>query len=126
MSLFDHLEKADSTLKARDRRLMIAVDEYEGIDGKIGDGIFPSGLLETFRELVQRHRNLVWLFAGSNDLSELRHAEWPSYFVSLRTIEVGPFSDAETRLLLTDPLRHSALFADDEARRPQVRPRLLG
>ena len=118
-SLFDHLGRADEALKAGSRRLIIAVDEYENIDAKIGDGTFPRALLDVFRESVQRHRKLVWLFAGSHDLSELRHAEWPSYFVSLRTIEVGPFSAAETRLLLTDPMRHSALFADDEARRPR-------
>ena len=118
--------QADDALKAGGRRLIIAVDEYESIDGKIGDGTFPRGLLDTFRKSVQRHRNLVWLFAGSHDLSELHHAEWPSYFVSLRTIEVGPFSDAETRLLLTDPLRHSAIFADDESAPATVRPRLLG
>ena len=68
---------------------------------------------------VQRHRHLVWLFAGSHDLSELRHAEWPSYFVSLRTIELLPFGDADTRLLLTDPLRHSSLFDRDDPRRPR-------
>jgi hypothetical protein len=118
-SLFAVLDEADAALEARDRRLILAVDEYESIDGKLGDGTFPRDLLDTFRESIQRHRRLVWLFAGSHDLSELRHAEWPSYFVSLRTIELLPFSDAETRLLLTEPLRHSALFERDEARRPR-------
>jgi hypothetical protein len=118
-SLFDRLGEANAALEAGGRRLVLAVDEYESIDGKLDDGTFPRELLDTFRESVQRHRQLVWLFAGSHDLSELRHAEWPSYFVSLRTIELLPFSDAETRLLLTDPLRHSVLFAQDEARRPR-------
>ena len=118
-SLFDHLGRANEALQARGRRLIIAVDEYENIDAKIGDGTFPRELLDAFRESVQRHRQLVWLFAGSHDLSELEHAEWPSYFVSIRTIELGPFSADETRLLLTDPMRHSAIFGDDGQRRPR-------
>jgi hypothetical protein len=118
-SLFELLGKADGALQAGGRRLLVAVDEYESIDGKLADGAFSRGLLDMFRESIQHHRQLVWLFAGSHDLSELRHAEWPSYFVSLRTVEVGPFGDVETSVLLTDPLRHSAIFTDDKSRRPR-------
>jgi hypothetical protein len=55
---------------------------------------------------------------GSHDIGELSHAEWPSYFVSLRTVEIRPFSEAETRLLLTEPLRHSELFRRAETKPP--------
>ena len=38
---------------------------------------------------------------------------WSSYLVSLRTLELPPFTLAETRLLLSQPLKH--------ARRPEAR-----
>jgi hypothetical protein len=38
--------------------------------------------------------------------------------VSLRTVEIRPFSEAETRLLLTEPLRHSELFRRAETKPP--------
>ncbi len=41
-----------------------------------------------------------------------------SYFVSLRTIEVPPFSEAETRLLLTEPLKELPLY-ERGAQRPR-------
>jgi hypothetical protein len=69
--------------------------------------VFPRDLLAAVRESVQNHRNIVWLFAGSNAIEELTHADWTSAFVSLRTIELPPFGAEETRLLLTEPVAHS-------------------
>jgi hypothetical protein len=125
-AFFDRLTRLDTTLATDDRRLLIALDEYEHIDTKLGEGVFTTALLDTLRESIQRHRRLVWLFAGSHELAELSHAEWPSYFVSLRTIEIGLFTSAETILLLTEPLQRSELFAKDEARRPRFAPTFWG
>ena len=73
------------------------------------------------------HRRLIWIFAGSHHIAELKHAPWDSYLVSLRTIEVPPFSEAETRLLLTEPLEAIAsATSEDDARAPSLRRRLLG
>ncbi|MFN7928808.1 MAG: hypothetical protein U0Y68_12825 [Blastocatellia bacterium] len=49
----------------------------------------------------------------------MTHAEWTSALVSARTIEVTAFTLAETRLLLTEPLKHSSLWKDNEAKRPR-------
>jgi hypothetical protein len=96
----------------------LAVDEYEGIDTKIGEGVFKMDLLRMLRESVQAHRQLTWVFAGSHEISELRHAEWPSYLISARTIEVPLFTLSETHLLLTEPLKYSPLLPRDDPRRP--------
>jgi hypothetical protein len=56
---------------------------------------------------------------GQWALAELEHAEWSSWFVSLRTVELLPFSEAETRLLLTEPMRYSELWQYDDASRPR-------
>jgi hypothetical protein len=93
------------------------MDEYEGIDLKIGEGVLSKDLLPAIRDSIQQHRNIIWLFAGSHDITELPHAEWTSHLVSARTIEIVPFTLDETRLLLTDPLKHSPVFESD------VRPR---
>ena len=62
---------------------------------------------------------LIWLFSGSHDLSELTHAQWPSYFVSLRTIELNAFTEAETRLLHTEPMQRSDLWVQVDLKRPR-------
>ena len=104
---FTWLGTLDATLASEGRRILLALDEYENLDRKLGEGVFPPDLLDTVRESIQRHRRITWLFAGSHALAELEHAEWSSWFVSLRTVELLPFSEAETRLLLTEPMRHS-------------------
>jgi hypothetical protein len=115
---FQFLAKVNALLETEDRRLIFAFDEFEQFDVKIGEGAFNLDLLATIRESVQMHRQLIWVFAGSHHITELKHAPWDSYLVSLRTIEVPPFSAAETRLLLTEPLKESPLY-ERSAPRPR-------
>ena len=64
--------------------------------------------------------------AGSHEITELTHAPWTSYLVSARTVEVPPFTEAETRLLLTEPLTHSQLWQRDDPGRPRFDPAFWG
>jgi hypothetical protein len=77
------------------------------------------------RESIQSHRNPTWVFAGSHGIEELTAAPWTSYLVSARTVEVPPFTEDETRLLLTEPLKHSSLWPRDRER-PHFAPEFWG
>jgi len=123
--LANYLAGEDQRLRNEGKRLLLTLDEYEGIDVKIGDGVFPKDLLAAVRESIQQHRQIIWLFAGSHEITELTHAEWPSYLISARTIEIPFFTLDETRLLLTDPLKHSPLFQKTGGR-PMFAPELWG
>ena len=120
------LDDCNARLDAVDGRLLIALDEYEYLDWKLGEGVFQPDLLPMIRESIQSHRRLTWVFAGSHGLDELTHADWSSWLVSARTIEVPGFSLEETRRLLTEPLRHSALWAKDDPKRPRFAPGFWG
>jgi hypothetical protein len=120
-----YLSGKNEHLKAQSRRLLLAFDEYEQIDSKIGQAVFSGDLLAVVRESIQQHRHIIWLFAGSHQITELSHAEWTSYLVSARTIEIPFFTLDETRLLLTDPLKHSPLF-QRAGERPRFAPELWG
>ena len=124
--LFERLSSANSWLEYTGLRLIMAVDEFENIDTKIGEGVFSPDLLATIRELIQSHRRLIWVFAGSHRVTMLRNAEWPSYLISVQTIEIPPFTETETRLLLTDPLRLSPLYSRDAERRPRFNSNFWG
>ena len=41
-------------------------------------------------------------------------------------MDVPPFTEAETRRLLTEPLRYSSLWRDDDSKRPQFSPEFWG
>lgn len=118
-NLMRFLAWCDGELGHNKGRLILAIDEYEMIDTKIGAGVFGPDLLATLRESIQTHRNVTWVLAGSHEIAELKNAEWASYLVSARTVEVLPFTPAETRQLLTDPVRHSGLWRD-ASKRPRL------
>jgi hypothetical protein len=124
--LFDRLTDTDQALAAREQRLLLAIDEFEKIDAKIGEGVFPTDLLSTVRESIQSHRRIIWAFVGSYDLTELTHAAWSSYFVSLRSIKVLPFTPGETRRLLTEPLAQSRLWQAHGKTAPHFDPGFWG
>ncbi|MFM8331008.1 MAG: hypothetical protein ACKN9T_04915 [Candidatus Methylumidiphilus sp.] len=125
-AFFDLLGECNQRLEAVGQRLLLAIDEYENLDRKLGEGIFPEDLLHMLRESIQTHRRIVWLFAGSHAIEELTNAQWPSYLISARTVEVPAFTAAETRLLLTEPMKHSRLFERDESKRPRFEPGFWG
>ncbi len=112
------LGQVDASL-GEERRLLVALDELEFLDHKIGEGALGVDLLALLRDSLQSHRHVIWLLAGSAGLEELRHADWRSYLVSARTLEVGMFSEAQTHVLLTDPLAHSPLWAREDPNRPR-------
>jgi hypothetical protein len=72
--LFGSLSACNQLLEKEDRRLLLSVDEYENIDKKIGEGVFSEDLLATFRESIQSHRRITWIFAGSHEITELVNA----------------------------------------------------
>jgi hypothetical protein len=117
--LYRMLQDADNALKGQGKRLLIAIDEYELIDERIGDGLLPAYFLHILRESIQCHRNLAWVFAGSHSIEELTAAPWTSFLVSARTVDVEPFTLDETMLLLTEPLRHSTLWPINSNDRPR-------
>ncbi|MEP7013013.1 MAG: ATP-binding protein [Acidobacteriota bacterium] len=120
------LHVTEARLEAEGLRLLLAIDEFENLDRKIGEGVFSEDLLAVLRESMQNHRHLIWTLAGSHRIDELTHAPWASYLVSARTVEVPPFEPAETRLLLTEPLKHSSLWRAAGSEAPRFEPGFWG
>jgi hypothetical protein len=109
------LSGCDATLDRAGKRLLLALDEYEMLDEKLREHVFTKDLLATLRDSIQMHRRIVWAFSGNSDITELTGADWTSYLISVRTLEVPLFTPQETHLLLTNPLKHSALRGEDKA-----------
>jgi hypothetical protein len=125
ISLFRFLSQCNHQLEEENKWLLLAIDEYEAFDMKIGERIFSLDLLATMRESIQSHRRLTWLFAGSHEITELRHAPWTSYLIGTHTIKVPMFTISETKMLLTEPLKFSS-WPEDGPERPQFQPEFWG
>jgi hypothetical protein len=88
--------------------------------------VFPIDLLDCLRESLQSHREIIWILAGSHEISELPHADWTSYLVSSRTVEIPMFTLAETCALLTDPMKHAPRREEIRKDRPRFEPSFWG
>jgi hypothetical protein len=108
------------------RLLLIGLDEYEYLDAMLAEQALPQGLPALFRTSIQEHRNLIWVFAGSHQVRELKNATWPSALISVRTIEIDRFTAEETDTLLTHPLEHSKLWPAGSPDRPTFEPEFWG
>ena len=113
------LENCNQRLSEKNQRLFLALDEYENIDEKIGEGVFSKDLLAMVRTSIQSHRQITWVLSGSHEINELKNAPWSSYLVSARMVEVPPFTKEETRLLLTEPMKYSSLWENGNEARPR-------
>lgn len=107
VTFFEFLGACNARLGTDKRRLVLGIDEFEELDRRIGSKQFTEDFAATLRESVQSHRRITWMFAGSHHFSELPNVRWSSYLVSLRTLDLPSFTPEETRLLLSQPLKHS-------------------
>lgn len=95
----------DLLLSREDRRLLVAIDEYEILDLKISEGSFSQGFLAVLQESVHLHRSVGWILAGAHEMSEFSSSGWPDLREIFDCVRIPLFSASETRQLLTEPLR---------------------
>ena len=107
VTFFQFLAACNTRLEADQRRLVLGIDEFEELDRRIGLKQFTEDFAATLRESVQSHRHIIWIFAGSHHFNDLPNVRWSSYLAHLKTEELPPFTLEETRLLLSQPLKHS-------------------
>ena len=104
------LRELNERLTKAGRRLLIALDEYEVIDEKIGSGQLSADILMQIRAAIQHQRQIRWLVSGVHHFMEMKHGEWAATFTACQMVELRPFTEAETRELLTEPLKHARAF----------------
>ncbi|MBK9750761.1 MAG: hypothetical protein IPO91_28920 [Chloroflexi bacterium] len=80
------------------RQLFIAIDEFEHIGNAIQTGTMSNSVLSAFRNMMQHVENVVLLFCGTGDMTELA-PDISHYFVSVRSIELT-YLDRESAIQL--------------------------
>jgi hypothetical protein len=116
--LVECLAAANRALEEQQKHLVIALDEYEAIDVGIRTGRIGPDFLTILRSSIDAHSRIAWVFCGSHKLSDLDEVggdsiskpnarRWTSHLVSAITVDVLEFTEAESRLLLTEPFTYS-------------------
>jgi hypothetical protein len=87
-----------------ERRLVIMIDEFELIEGKIAEGKLESDLLGYFRSLMQHRQALVFIFTGTHRLEEMSHDYWSILFNIALYRRVSFLSRADAVRLIREPV----------------------
>lgn len=97
------LEVPEQLAAALDRRLLIAIDEFQELAG-LGSGRGRADLMPMLRAIWQRHRRVGYVISGSERtmLLELVTSERSPFFQHFDVLEVGGFGVADAHALLVD------------------------
>lgn len=87
----------------KDRRFIIAIDEFELLEALIDSGTIDPALIHFWRGLIQTYPWIIIIFAGLHTLNEMQQDYWSPFFSSVTSIPVSFLSTQAAHKLITQP-----------------------
>lgn len=126
--LDEYLDQFERLATERGKRILLAIDEYEGLEGSITGGDISKNVLGKLRNIIQHRQRIVVLVSGSHRFEELTGVNWASYFINTRTLELSFLDEPSARELLSEPvpqLRYEDGVLEEIIRLTHCQPLLL-
>lgn len=86
-----------------DRRLLLALDEYEALEDLITKKQLDENFFKLLRSIIQHHRKIILLFSGAHTLEDLPPI-WSHYLVNVSVLKVNLLNEYDARELITKPI----------------------
>jgi len=99
----DWLFALEEPLATSDRRLLIALDEVEGLERGIREGWSDPAFLDFLRAAGDRLHRIRFLLVTAHPFSRLG-PHWSDRLISPQTRRIEPLAEKEARALLTQPI----------------------
>lgn len=93
-----------------DRTLLILMDEYELLEGKVDEGKLSNELFTFLAGLMDNKERLALIFTGSRRLEERDRKYWRELLRRSLFRKVGFLSEKDTVRLITEPVRGRAVY----------------
>lgn len=126
--LDEYLDQFERLATERGKRILLAFDEYEGLEESIAGGDISKNVLGKLRNIIQHRQRIVVLVSGSHRFEELTGMNWASYLINTRTLELSFLDELSARELLTEPvpqLRYEDGVLEEIIRLTRCQPYLL-
>jgi uncharacterized protein len=126
--LDQYLDQFERLTAQRGKRILLAFDEYEGLQESITAGDISKNVLGKLRNIIQHRQYFVVLVSGSHRFEELSGLNWASYLINTRTLELSFLDENSARELLTEPvpqLHYANGVLDEILRLTHCQPYLL-
>ena len=105
------LDFLDEVLAAiGDRTLLIMMDEYELMEGKVDEGKLSAELFTFLAGLMDNKERLALIFTGSRRLEERDKKYWRELLRRSLFRKVGFLSENDTVRLITDPVEGKVVY----------------
>jgi hypothetical protein len=105
------LDFLDEVLRAAgDRTLLILMDEYELLEGKVDEGKLSSELFTFLAGLMDNKERLALIFTGSRRLEERDRKYWRELLRRSLFRKVGFLSENDTMRLITEPVAGRVVY----------------
>jgi ligand-binding sensor domain-containing protein/AAA+ ATPase superfamily predicted ATPase len=92
------------------RTLLILMDEYELLEGKVDEGKLSNELFTFLAGLMDNKERLALIFTGSRRLEERDRKYWRELLRRSLFRKVGFLSEKDTIRLITEPVRGRAVY----------------
>ena len=93
-----------------DRTLLILMDEYELLEGKVDEGKLSKELFTFLAGLMDNKERLALIFTGSRRLEERDRKYWRELLRRSLFRKVGFLSEKDTVRLITEPVQGRAVY----------------
>jgi ligand-binding sensor domain-containing protein len=93
-----------------DRTLLILMDEYELLEGKVDEGKLSNELFTFLAGLMDNKERLALIFTGSRRLEERDRKYWRELLRRSLFRKVGFLSEKDTVRLITEPVQGRAVY----------------
>src|SRR4029078_6751985 len=105
------LDFLDDTLQAiGDRTLLILMDEYELLEGKVDEGKLSNELFTFLAGLMDNKEGLALIFTGSRRLEERDRKYWRDLLRRSLFRKVGFLSENDTTRLISEPVAERVVY----------------
>ena len=92
--------------------LIMMFDEFEELEVKVDTGILDKNIFSYLRHLMQHTKQLAFIFTGSFKLEDLKSDYWSIMFNIAIYKRVSFLSEAETKELITEPVKNYNMVFD--------------
>jgi hypothetical protein len=92
--------------------LVLTFDEFEELETKVDSGILDKNIFSYLRHLMQHTQRLAFIFTGTYRLEDLKTDYWSIMFNIALYKRVTFLSEAETRELITQPVKKHNMVYD--------------
>lgn len=87
-----------------ERSLLLCLDEFERLEEALATGRIDTRFLSMLRNIIQHHRRITVLLAGSHHLDELP-PRWADALVTTQSLKIGFLDEADARELIVHPVK---------------------